>query len=253
LYAAPTNETKLVKAASASSFAWLARGGGSASIKGSPQKLAKTTTNYWKGVWKSTATTLSKPFVSVKEGASNLFKSKQQREDEAIMAKLQSMPVQAVRIANNSTVLPDEVIQMAAARSGLIGKPLRTDRVQEFARNLKHWYTRQGYVLHCVTGATINADSAVAEISVEEPRVAAAPVGIVFCKEMVVDDETGTLLTFRQYREKHSARRTFGFDKIKRDDLNTTLVSAPGRTNPDVIAKALRLLPGRPFQWEPHR
>lgn len=253
LFTAPTNETKMVKAASTSSYAWLARGGVSANVKGSPKNLAKTTANYWKGVWKSTTTTLSKPFALVKEGSSNLFKSKQQRDDEAIMAKLQSLPVKAVRIANNSTVLPDEIIQMAAARSGLIGKPLRTDRVQEFARNLKHWYTRQGYVLHSVTGATIDADSAVAAISVEEPRVSAAPVGITFCKEMVVDDESGQLLTFRQYREKHSSRRTFGFDKIKRDDLNTTLVTASGRTNPDVIAKALQLLPGRPFRWEPRR
>jgi outer membrane protein assembly factor BamA len=252
-YTPPKNASTVLKIGQPSTYAWLARGGGSASVKSSPQKLAKTTSNYWKGVWKSTTTTLSKPFVSLKQATSDVFKSKKQRDDEAIMAKLQTMPVRAVRVANNATVLPDDVVQMAATRAGLIGQPLRTDRVQAFARNLKHWYARQGYVLHSVTGATIDADSAVAEISVEEPCISAAPVDIVFCKEMVVDNETGQVLTFRQYREKHSTRRTFGFDKIKRENLNTTFVAAPGRTNPNVVAKALRLLPGRSFQWEPRR
>ncbi len=155
----------------------------------------------------------------------DVFISKKPCDDEAIMAKLQTMPLRKVRVANNATsVLPDDVVQMAVARAGLIRQPLRTDRVQAFARNLKHWYARQDYVLHSVTGATIDADSAVlAEISVEEPCIAAAPVDIVFCKEMVVDDETGQVLTFRQYREKHSTRQSFGFEKIKRENLNTTL------------------------------
>ncbi len=115
----------------------------------------------------------------IKAGDIDVFKSKKQRDDEAIMAKLQTMPVQAVRVDNTAVVLPDDVVQMAATCAGLIGgQPLRTGHsVQAFARILKHWYARQGAVLHSVTRATIDADLSVAEISVEEPCISAAGNG----------------------------------------------------------------------------
>jgi outer membrane protein assembly factor BamA len=183
-----------------------------------------------------------------------------------LLEQLQTMPIQRVSVPN-STVLPAEVVRVAVKRSGLIGHPLRTDRVQDFARHLKKWYLRQGFVLHSVTGATLKPETATAEITVEEPRVSRLPVEIVFCKEMVIDDETGELMTFRQYREKkvkevEGSRSNFRrglvsgltLDKqLDRKNLNTTFVQAKGRTKPSKVAKALRLVPGRPFQWYPDR
>jgi len=183
------------------------------------------------------------------EKASSVFQSIEKRREKELLKQLQTMPVRQVVVPETS-VLPKEVVQLAAKHSGVIGNPLRTDRVQDFARSLKHWYSRQGYILHSVTGATLNADTATAEIAVEEPRIAEAPVEITFCKEMVIDNETGDLMTFREYRDKHQQRRLLGFDNLSKDNLNTTYVTTDGRTKPRRVASALGLTAGRPFQWD---
>jgi hypothetical protein len=165
------------------------------------------------------------------------------------MEKLLSMPVQRVTVPN-STVLPDDVVQIAAKRAGLLGSPLKSDRVQDLARTLKRWYILKGYVLHSVTGATLKPETATAEITVQEPVNSDTPVGISFYKEMVIDEETGDLLTLRQYKERHQRRRTLGFDKLKKEDLNTTFVPTTGRTKASRIATAMGMTPGKPFQWD---
>jgi outer membrane protein assembly factor BamA len=128
------------------------------------------------------------------------------------------------------------------------------ETVQEVARNIKQWYTRKGYVLHSVTGATLRPDTGVAELQVQEPKVSKEPVGITFCKEMVVEED-GNLVTLRQYREKHAMRKTFGHEKmlLDRSNLNMTYVETTGRTDPGRIARALKMTPGRPFRWDASR
>jgi outer membrane protein assembly factor BamA len=219
------------------------RGGGSASVvKGSSQATITTTASFWKKSFQSMTSKVSAKF-------SGLFKSKEKRQEEDLMEQLKTMPVQRVAVPN-STLLPNDVVQLAARRSGILGSPLRTDRVQEFAKALKVWYARKGYVLHSVTGATLKPESATAEITVEEPRTNIAPVDIIFCKEMVIDDDTGDLLSFRQYKDKHTARKTLGYDKIVKQNLNTTYVQTSGRTKPSRIAAAMGLSPGTHFQWD---
>jgi len=202
--------------------------------------------------WKST-------IGGVIESVQSKFQSKETKKRQELLEALKTMPVRQV-VVSNSTVLPPEVIRTAVKRSGMVGSPLKMDRVQELARNLKRWYTRQGYVLHSVTGAALNPDTATATISVEEPFVSVLPVDIVVCKEMVIDEETGELVTFKQYRakklseleEKRSGFSVFGRTpdlKIDRKDLNTTLVPTTGRTNAKKIAQAMKLTPGTPFQW----
>ena len=196
------------------------------------------------------------------EGAVASVKGKLQpkktKKDQDELQKLRSMPVRKV-VVTNSTVLPADVIRTAINRAGLIGKPLKQDRVQDLARNLKRWYNFKGYILHSVTGASLDQETATASISVEEPFVSALPVKIVFCKEMVVDEETGSLLTFKKYREKklkQMENKSSGFGrfqsldlKIDKKDLNTTFITTTGRTKASKIAKALKLKPGTPFQW----
>ena len=186
------------------------------------------------------------------------FQTKERKKEQALLEQLRTMPVRNV-VVPNSTVLPSDVIRIAVKRSGMIGSPLKMDRVQEFARNLKQWYTRQGYILHSVTGATLDPDTATASVSVEEPVVSALPVSIVFCKEMVVDEASGELLTFKKYREKkmkEMEKKSRGFGrfqsldlKIDRKDLNTTFVTTSGRTRAPKIAEALQLKPGKSFRW----
>lgn len=219
--------------------------GGSSVVKGS-QATISTTTSFWK---KSFQSMTSKVFEPIQSKLSGLFKSKEKRQEEALMEELKTMPVQRVAVPD-STLLPNDVVQLAARRSGILGSPLRTDRVQDFAEALKVWYTRKGYILHSVTGATLKPETATAEITVQEPRTNRAPVDIIFCKEMVVDEDTGDLISYRDYKDKHKARKTFGYDKIEKQNLNTTYVQTSGRTKPSRIASAMGLSPGAHFQWD---
>lgn len=225
------------------------RGGGSNAenvVKGAQATLSSTS-SFWGRNFQSLSSTVTKPFKSAGRKVSSLFQSKEKKLEAELMEQLQTMPVRHVSV--NSTVLPTDVVQLAARRTGILGSPLRMDKVQDLAQTLKRWYSRKGYILHSVTGATLKPETATAEISVQEPVTSRAPVGITFCKEMVVDEGTGDLLTFRQYKDKNEKRRTFGFDKVKREDLNTTFVQTSGRTNPHRLASALGLKPGKPFRW----
>lgn len=220
-------------------------------LKGTKTTMASTTA-YWSDAFGKAGKTITKPFRTAGSKVASVFEGKEKKAEKELMAKLQTTKIQSV-VVPNTTVVPQEVVQLAARRSGLIGNPLRTDRVQEFAASLKRWYEMRGYVLHTVTGATLKTDSATAEIQVQEPQVCSQPVGITFCKEMVVDEETGNLLTFRQYKNRHTKRRTVGHRTITKADTNTTFVETEGKTRPGRIAHALGLQAGRPFRWDASR
>lgn len=200
----------------------------------------------------STLQVITKPFQVVVNIVSSLFQSKEKKMERELMKKLENTPVQAV-VVSNRTVVPSEIVQSAARRSGMIGNTLRTDRVQEFASLLKRWYQSRGYILSSVTGATLKTDSATAEIQVQEPVVCNRPVDITFCKEMILDEEGGNLLTVHQYRQKYSRLRGKEDKQIAKANTNTTLVQTSGKTRPSRVAHALGLKPGKPFQWDPSR
>lgn len=237
------------------------RGGGR--VKQKPG-VWESTVSYWKGALGSMVSTVMTPFQAAGRRVGTVFQSKQKKMEEDLLETLRTMPVQRV-VVPNTTVLPPDVVQIAARRSGVLGNPLRSDRVQEFANFLKRWYVRKGYVLHGVTGATLKPDTATAEISVQEPKIAHKPVGVTFLREMVIDPSTGELLTFRQYQEKQNRRRTLGFESkntnnkngdsslVDRSALNTTFIETTGKTKPTRLAQALGLTPGNPFRWDDSR
>jgi hypothetical protein len=218
---------------------------------GSNQKPLSTTATFWGKTFGSVQSFATKPFRAARNKISPLLRSKTQRGEDELMEQLKTTAVRQVTVPN-STLLPSNVVQIAARRSKMVGNPLRSDRVNDFARAIQQWYSRNGYVLHTVTGASLKTETATAEIAVQEPLTSLTPVGIVFCKEMVVDQETGDLLSFRAYKERHMARRTRGFNKnVSKKDLNTTFVTVEkGRTRPKCIANALGLEPGQHFCWD---
>lgn len=168
-------------------------------------------------------------------------------------ADLSKLPVAAVT-ASLSQVLPKEVIDIAAKRSGMIGKPLSSARVAECSKFLKQWYQRQGFVLSSVIGATITPDG-VTDLKVEEPVLAADPVAIAFAKEVVVvekKDGSKETMTFKEFR-KNELKRNRTKPPAKRSDLNTTFVQTEGRTKGEPIARTLNLHPGEPFRWNKSR
>lgn len=229
------------------------RGGSNKSpvVRGSKNTLQKTAA-YWSNAWKSATGAVSNTVGGVTSSITGIFESKEQKAERALMEQLKTIPVKSVT-APNSTVLPPDVVSVAAKRSNMIGNPLRVENVQHMAHNIKQWYLKKGYVLNSVTGATLKPESAVAELQVEEPTVSTVqPVGIIFLREMVVDDD-GSVLTYRQYKRKHEERKTFGHDKIDKSNLNMTYVQTTGRTDSSKISKALKLRKGRPFQWDGNR
>jgi len=192
-------------------------------------------TEFWNQAFRTASTNIQSVFRRGK------------KQEDSILEELSNLPIRGVTVPN-TTVLPPEVVRVAVKRSGIIGNPLRADRIQEVAKSLKLWYMRNGYVLHSVTGANLKADTATAEILVEEPSASSQPVEIVAVKEMIVTED-GDLLTFRQYVDRQANKRAFRHDRIEKSNLNTTYVESIVRTNPRKLAKALKLVPGKPFQW----
>lgn len=203
--------------------------------------------------------TFTVPFWgSASKSLSSLFKSKEKFMEEKLIKELSTMPVEHVKLVSNETIVPPEVVELAARRAGLIGQPLQPESVQEFARALKRWYTREGYVLHALKAANLRPETATAEIEVQEPILSTNPVDIVFCRQLVVDEDTGELLTLRQYKRKELSRGGRAAAKAKQKQSlaqipNTTLVEVTGRTRPAKIASALHLHPGKPFRWDERR
>eukprot|EP00814_Leptocylindrus_danicus_P016343 CAMPEP_0116020056 /NCGR_PEP_ID=MMETSP0321-20121206/9582_1 /TAXON_ID=163516 /ORGANISM="Leptocylindrus danicus var. danicus, Strain B650" /LENGTH=620 /DNA_ID=CAMNT_0003490699 /DNA_START=213 /DNA_END=2075 /DNA_ORIENTATION=+ len=180
-------------------------------------------------------------------------KQKEGSESDEVLADLSKLPIAAVT-ASQSKVLPKEVVELAAKRSGMVGKPLSSARVAECAKFLKQWYQRQGFVLSSVIGATITPDG-VTDLKVEEPTLADDPVAILFAKEMVVVEEkdgTEGTMTFKEFRKKE-LKRNKTRPPTKRSDLNTTFVQTEGRTKSEPIARTLNLHPGEPFRWNKSR
>ena len=241
----------------------LSRGGGSSSktqqppnaahvLKGTQATLS-TSASFWKRSFGKLGSTLTAPFRAGSKAVSRMFRSKEAFLEEQLLQELATMPIQQLDV--NTTVLPESVVQLAARRSGLLGRPLRPESVQEFARTIKRWYLRHGYVLHSMTGASLEPETATAQITLHEPVISRKPMDIVFCKEYIIDEETGRLMTPRQYKEKHELRKSRGFRRKVADlsKANRTMVESPGRTSPERLAKALKLKPGRPFQWDDRR
>jgi hypothetical protein len=246
------------------------RDGNNSVVRGTQATLASTA-GYWSDAVQQFTQRVSRPFQQVSK---RFFQSPQSKKQEELLNQLQTMPVQRIRVPN-TTVLPQDVVQVAAKRCQMLGNALRMDRVQEFASVLSRWYARQGYVLHAVTGATLVPETATAEIAVVEPKVNAHPVGIMFVKEMVVvnnpeeENENGgaegsaqtQLLTLRQYKDMYRKNPRLGRrslitrgisspDDIRKQDLNTTFVATGGRVKSHVIAAALGLRPGSHFRWD---
>ena len=243
-----------------------------------------------------------------------MTRSKEKFMEEKLIQELSTIPVERVQLVGRghsssngtgtntttstpptsptqTTVIPPEVVEMAAKRAGLIGQPLTSESVQELGRALKRWYVRHGYVLHALESARLRPETATAEIQVQEPVVSSVPVEIVFCRQLWVDPETGELLTQQQFKSKYRRRHQPTTSRRSRNNsqgggshtsknrrssslsgpqqeqqqnetmslatlmanANTTLVETSGRTRPSKIAKALRLKPGQPFQWDERR
>jgi len=115
----------------------------------------------------------------------------------------------------------------------LIGFPLLAETVQETARFINQWYKREGYALSSMTGATlIEEETGKVELVVEEPRFSDPCVAIAYAKPIINNGTSSS--------DRNTNNNTITFE------ISTT----DGKTNPNVIQKALGFVPGAPFQWK---
>lgn len=223
--------------------------GGNEDILVGAKSTIQSSTHYWSKTFPTKLqTTLQRlnPFHS---------KSKQQQQQKDEDAnELLKIPIQKVE-APTSTILPDTILRSAAQRSGLIGSTLKPQRVNELAKQIKKWYLQRGYVLHAVTGATLHPENATASLTVQEPKMAKQPMDIQFAKVVPIDPMTGEVSSMRTIKRKFETKRggrklnVEEWTKVK-ESLNSTLIEAKGRTNPNTISKRLGLIPGKHFKWD---
>jgi hypothetical protein len=229
--------------------------GGSDDIIAGTKVTLQSSTNYWSNIFpKQIRTVLQRynPFNNKnnKKSRSSANKNNINDDDEFDLSTIRVQKVEAPQ----STVLPDQIVRSAAQRSGLVGSAMRSDRVQECAKQIKKWYLQRGYVLHSVTGATLHAENSTATLTVSEPKSSALPVKIKFAKLVPIDPDTGGNTSMRKYKAKleRSKGRVLKADEwldIK-GQLNSTLIEAKGRTNPKIISKRLGLVAGQHFKWD---
>jgi len=207
----------------------------------------ETSFSFWSNVWNSFQ-------LKVKNTLSGIIPNRKTDKDDEIDPS--TIPVQRV-IVHGSDILPDSVVRAAGQRSGMIGSVMEPSRVNECAKHIKKWYMQRGYVLHSVKGATLHVDNGTATLTVQEPILSSMPVDIRFAKEVPIDPETGQTTTLRRYREKLERRKARALTRDEwmsvKNSLNTTLIEAEGRTNPNKISKRLDMYPGDHFRWNSQR
>lgn len=206
-----------------------------------------TSFSFWSNAWNSFQ-------LKVKKTLSGLIPNRKKDKDGEIDPT--TIPVQRVMVPS-SDILPDSVVRAAGQRSGMIGSVMEPSRVQECAKHIKKWYMQRGYVLHSVKGATLHVDNATATLTVQEPMLSSMPVDIRFAKEVPIDPESGQTTTLRRYKEKLERRKARALTRDEwlsvKNSLNTTLIEAEGRTNPNKISKRLDMHPGDHFRWNSQR
>lgn len=186
---------------------------------------------------------LRTPFVKL----ARLFETQEQKRQRLQLEALRTTIIQAV-IAPNATVLPDDVLQEAATQSGWKNNSTTlTDStaLSALATKIKQWYVSRGYLLHSLVGATLQPETSTAVLTLHEPVVNdPSPVSITILKEMVVDPDSGNVVTLQQYQRQQQAH-----ESNNNNNVTTTLVQASGRIKENRIAQCLQLTPGQPFVW----
>ena len=114
------------------------------------QETLSFSATYWKKAFGSL--TITKPLVIAKKNVGSVFQSKDKKREAELLA--------------------------------VLGSPLQTDPIQDFATALQRRFEKKIYVLHSVAGATLTA-----KLSYRNQRLPRRQL------EMVVDDDTGNLLT----------------------------------------------------------
>lgn len=145
-------------------------------------------------------------------------------------ARVTSIEVEGAR------VLPRDIVARAAAASGLLeGHDLRTDAgrgaIGTCIEALNSWYQQQGFLFARVSPDVLVTRDGRLQLRSAEPVVAPNPVRVRF---------------LRKPRDGDSANASVSANPAEWEEIR-------GRTRERVLAKALHLVPGETFRWDPNR
>lgn len=195
-------------------------------------------------------TILFAPFRMLSERLpANPFQRSKQKENQSDQQKiLSSTIVQSVSAPKSELLTPDDITQ-CAKESNLIGGTLTPETLELTAKKINNLYLEQGYVMNCVTGATLvpatqdseqPGNDGHVELKVREVKLAkpqnrkSSSVRIRFVEKLSDDDEKGD-------------------DGTSTSLSDQTYKIVSGRTRPSKIARMVKQLPGSHFQILPER
>ena len=182
-----------------------------------------------------------------------------QSESQSIQQQqkiLSSTIVQSVSAPTSELLTPDDITQ-CANESNLIGGTLTPETLELTAKKINSLYLEQGYVMNCVTGATLVPSSLSAEQNGSEGRVELKVREVKIAKP---ESKSSSSLRICFVEKLHSPDKNGGGentnslhspDTTQSDHQTYKLVS--GRTRPSKIARMVKQLPGSHFQILPER
>ena len=208
-------------------------------------------------------TVLFAPFRLIRISATNLFqRNKVENPRESLSTQqqqniLSSTIVQSVSAPNTELLTPEDITQ-CAEESDLINGTLTPETLELTANKINHLYLKQGYVMNCVTGATLvpsskdaeqNGNKGRVELKVREVKIAkpqnrnSSSVKIRFVEKL---DDQGKIGD-----NERSSLHQSSSDEAPSDHQTYKVVS--GRTRPSKVARLIKQLPGSHFQILPER
>ncbi len=170
---------------------------------------------------------------------------------------LSSTIVQSVSAPNTELLTPEEITQ-CAKESNLINGTLTPESLELTANRINHLYLKQGYVMNCVTGATLvpssqdaeqHGSEAHVELKVREVKIAkpqnrnSSSVKIRFVEKLHDQGKNGD--------DERSSSRKSSSDEAQSDHQTYKIVS--GRARPSKVARMVKQVPGSHFQILPER
>jgi hypothetical protein len=185
------------------------------------------------------------PFQRNVKDQSNKSKLRQHQKE------LSSTVVRSVSAPGSELLLPDDITQ-CAKESNLIGGTLTPETLELTAKKINHLYLEHGYVMNCVTGATLvpsskgkaNDREGHVELKVREVRLAtpsqrnSSLVHVRFVEKMNREDAGD---------KENVISLPLQSSSIQSQSDHQAFRIVPGRTRPAKIARMLNLVPGSHF------
>jgi outer membrane protein assembly factor BamA len=177
----------------------------------------------------------------------NPFQRSKQKDDQSDQQILSSTIVQSVSAPKSELLTPDDITQ-CAKESNLIGGTLTPETLEMTAKKINNLYLEQGYVMNCVTGATLVPPAQHSEHHGSEGNVELKVREVKLAKPQ---NRNSSSVRIRFVEKLHDEAEKGDGASSQSDQQTYKIVS--GRTRPSKIARMVKQVPGSHFQILPER